>query len=357
MNTLHVKASSHDYDIVIAENIRHQINQYINKDYSAILIITDDVIANLYLEDVLKGLKNKRVYEAIIPSGEASKDIEHYYQMQTAAIENGLDRNGLIIALGGGVVGDLAGFVASTYMRGIDYIQVPTTILAHDSSVGGKVAINHELGKNMIGSFYPPKAVIYDVNTLKSLPEHEVRSGYAELIKEAFIADEAFLETLFTVQLDDIANDDLVAHLYEGIKIKANIVERDERESYVRMFLNLGHTLAHALETELGYGKVTHGEAVAIGILFALKVSEDKFNIQLPYEQYYHWLVNNNYPISLFNVEHEQIIRIMKTDKKAKNQTVQMVLLKKVGKPVVIELTDDELINYLQLFAKELECK
>src|SRR5690625_701844 len=128
----------------------------------------------------------------VIPAGEKSKNIETFYKLQTEAIEHGLDRNSLIIALGGGVVGDLAGFAAATFMRGIDYIQMPTTILAHDSSVGGKVAINHELGKNLIGSFYPPKAVIYDVETLSSLTKKEVRSGYAELVKEALIREEKF---------------------------------------------------------------------------------------------------------------------------------------------------------------------
>src|SRR5699024_1654322 len=141
-----------------------------------------------------------------------------------------------------------------TYMRGIDYIQVPTTILAHDSSVGGKVAINHELGKNMIGSFFPPKAVVYDVSTVFTLPEAEIRSGYAELIKEAFIADEAFLQQLWQITLNRLSPEQIKQHLYKGIQIKANIVEQDEREANIRKFLNFGHTLAHALETELGYG-------------------------------------------------------------------------------------------------------
>src|SRR5699024_9349766 len=142
-----------------------------------------------------------QVFQVIISSGEQSKNIETYYKLQTEAIQNGLDRHSLIIALGGGVVGDLAGFVAATFLRGVDYIQVPTTILAHDSSVGGKVAINHELGKNLIGSFYPPRAVIYDVETLISLSRNEVRSGYAELLKEALISNKGFLNDVLQTEL------------------------------------------------------------------------------------------------------------------------------------------------------------
>lgn len=357
MNKLDVKASAHSYKVIIDENIRFNLKDYLLKDYSAILIITDDNVAPLYLADVTSSLKDFTVFETIIPSGEASKDIEHFYQLQTVAITNGLDRNSLIIALGGGVVGDLAGFVASSYMRGVDYIQVPTTILSHDSSVGGKVAINHQQGKNMIGAFFPPQAVIYDVATLDSLPEHEVRSGYAELIKEAFIADETFLIELLKTNIANVPNQDLVRHLFNGIKIKADIVEKDERESYLRKFLNFGHTLAHALEAELGYGKITHGEAVAVGMLFAMRVSEGKYNISLPYEAYFNWLKMNDYPISLFDVDLNRIIQLMKGDKKSQNKTVQMVLLTELAKPDVVELTDAELLAYLESFAEELAMK
>ncbi len=170
-----------------------------------------------------------------------------------------MDRQSLIIALGGGVVGDAAGFAAATFMRGVGFIQMPTTILAHDSSVGGKVAINHEQGKNLIGSFYPPDAVIYDIQTLHTLSKQEVRSGYAELVKEALLADANFFQELMSQRLSSLTNRQLAEHLTKGIRIKSTIVEQDERESSVRKFLNLGHTLGHALEAMLGYGKWTHG--------------------------------------------------------------------------------------------------
>lgn len=354
MKVLQVKASSHSYHIYIGDNLRHEVDRLLTKSYSSVLIITDDQVADLYLTDVKNSLKINNVYEVIINSGEASKSIETYYQLQTKALKYGLDRNSLIIALGGGVVGDIAGFVAATYMRGIDYVQMPTTILAHDSSVGGKVAINHELGKNMIGNFYAPQAVIYDVNTLETLPEHEIRSGYAELIKEAFIANHSLLDDLLKVDLKQLTASQLKEFLYEGIKIKANIVEQDEKESSIRKFLNLGHTLAHALEAELGYGKITHGEAVAIGILFAIRVSEQQFNIQLPYTTLLAWLQKNGYPI-VFQADIPSIIQLMKSDKKSQNNLVQMVLMHDVTKLVIEEINDEKLYTYLQVFKKELD--
>src|SRR5699024_9924379 len=300
MNELDIKTSTHTYPVKIGDGLRFRLDSFIKKNYTAIFVITDTLVEKLYLNDVLQSLHGERIFHYVIKSGEASKDIEHFYRLQTAALENRLDRNSLIIALGGGVVGDLAGFVAATFMRGIDYMQMPTTILAHDSSVGGKVAINHELGKNMIGSFYPPKAVIYDVGTLETLPDYEVRSGYAELAKEAFIADASFLEELLEKDIQNLSKQHLIEHLYAGINIKAAIVERDEKESDIRKFLNFGHTLSHALETILGYGNITHGEAVAIGMLFALQVSEEKFHTSLPYRSFYEWLKKNGYPLGLY---------------------------------------------------------
>src|SRR5699024_9498107 len=159
MKQLSVKTSTHDYEVYVGKSLRFQLNELLPKKYSRILIVTDDIIAPLYLEDIKKVLSDEKVAitDIVIPNGEFSKNIEQFYHLQTVALENHLDRHSLIIALGGGVIGDLAGFVAATFMRGIDYIQMPTTILAHDSSVGGKVAINHELGKNLIGAFYPPR--------------------------------------------------------------------------------------------------------------------------------------------------------------------------------------------------------
>lgn len=251
MKATKVKSASNTYHVYVGENIRYDLNSYLPKDYSSIFIVTDEIVAKHYLEGIKNSLSHKHVYSSIIPYGEKSKDLNTFYQLHTDAIEFGLDRQSLIIALGGGVVGDVAGFVAATYMRGVDFIQMPTTILAHDSSVGGKVAINHEQGKNLIGNFYPPAAVVYDVQTLQTLDEKEIRSGYAELIKEALIQDEVFFQSLLASDLSALTNDVLAIQLNRGIEIKASIVEMDERESGVRKHLNLGHTLGHALESIL----------------------------------------------------------------------------------------------------------
>lgn len=354
MDLLTVKSSSHDYDIVIGENVRNQLKKYITNDYSSIMIVTDENVAKLYVEEVQSNFENETVFKTIIPSGEQSKSIDMYYKLQTEAIENRLDRKSLIIALGGGVVGDLAGFVASTFLRGIDYIQIPTTILAHDSSVGGKVAINHTLGKNLIGSFYPPRAVIYDVETLESLSDHEVRSGYAELVKEALISNEQFYEQILDISLEHLSNRTLTEHLYQGIAIKAKIVEADEKESGVRMYLNLGHTLGHALEAELGYGVLTHGEAVAIGMLFAIRLSEQIFKVELPYDSLYGWLEKNEYPLQLEGIKVEHLIDKMKMDKKVVDKHIQMVLLEKIGQPVVKAIDHEVLYQSLKIFMEEL---
>ena len=275
-----------------------------------------------------------------------------YYQLLTEAMQHRLDRDSLIIALGGGVVGDLSGFVAATYMRGIDYVQIPTTILAHDSSVGGKVAINHELGKNMIGAFYPPQAVIFDVETIKSLSVKETRSGFAELIKEAFIANEAWLDEMLETNIKHISEEQLAHHLYQGIKVKAHIVEIDEKEADIRKFLNFGHTLAHALETEAGYGKLTHGEAVAIGMLFALRLGEKEFG-KHKYDALAAWLKSNDYPLT-FDMEEQKLITHMKRDKKAHHDVLQFVLLESAGKPIIADMDETEVLQALKKFKKEL---
>ncbi|WP_085992034.1 3-dehydroquinate synthase [Oceanobacillus senegalensis] len=354
MEEITVQSSSHSYQVVIGEGVRFNISEYLPKNYSSILIITDDRVAGMYLSAIKNSLPTENVFESIISSGEQSKSVDVFYQLHTDAIQYGLDRNSLIIALGGGVVGDLAGFVASTYMRGIDFIQVPTTILAHDSSVGGKVAINHELGKNMIGNFYAPVAVIYDVETLHSLSEKEVRSGFTEIIKEALISDETTFTQLMHINLNEISNHQLQKYLSYGIMVKAKIVEEDEKENGVRKYLNLGHTLGHAIEAELGYGQITHGEAVAIGLIFALYVSNEVYSIDLPVDTLYTWLKKNNYPLSLKNFNIQNFIQRMKSDKKTTNKTIQMVLLEEIGSPTVYEISDERLEEYLQSFSEKL---
>jgi len=350
MDEIKIKSDSRDYPIYIGFNVGKSLDKLIKSKYSSVLIITDENVAKFYLEEIKSNLKGQRTFTKIIPPGEGSKNIGVYYEMQSYLIQSGLDRKSLIIALGGGVVGDLAGFVAATYMRGIDYIQIPTTVLAHDSSVGGKVAINHEHGKNMIGSFYPPRMVIFDTRYISTLPLREIRSGYAELLKEALIADKLFFEDLLKSSITSLMDEQIHEHIKKGILIKAAIVEKDEKENGLRKHLNLGHTLGHALEASIGYGKITHGEAVAIGLLFSLYVSERVFPVKLPFDSLLQWLIRNNYPLISQKTDINHLISLMKTDKKTINNSIQMVLLKKIGFPVVQSIRDEELVNYLKDF-------
>lgn len=342
------------YPIIVGKGIRFELHKHLQKSYSKILIVTDETVAKLYLHDVLESLTTCPTVEYVLPTGEKSKSIEVFYDVQTKAIEAGLDRNSLIIALGGGVVGDLAGFVAATFMRGIDYIQVPTTILAHDSSVGGKVAINHPLGKNLIGAFHQPAGVYFDIDTLATLPEEEIRSGYAELIKEGLISDEPLFRQMLESNLDSITVEELERNILAGIDVKRIIVQADEKEHGIRSFLNLGHTLAHALEADLGYGKITHGEAVAIGLLFSIHVSERVYNKELPFKTLKDWLIANKYPLDSFSFDLEQLIRLMKSDKKAVNERINMVLMKAVGSLQLEAMTDEALRNHLETFRERL---
>ena len=322
-----------------------------------LLIITDKTLEQLYLSELRALLANDYdVYTYVVPSGEGAKSFEQYYACQTAALQYGLDRKSLILAFGGGVVGDLAGFVAATYMRGIPYIQIPTTLLAHDSAVGGKVAINHPLGKNMIGAFYQPEAVVYDIAFLRSLPEKELRSGFAEVIKHALIRDSDFYEWLRQEvrELTDLKGERLQYCIKKGIEVKANVVREDEKETGVREHLNFGHTLGHALENELGYGAITHGDAVALGMLFAIFVSEQVYNISFDRYHFSSWFRTYGFPVSIpKQLDIHRLLEKMKGDKKARAGTVRMVLLKDIGVVETKPLNDETLLALLRKFQRE----
>jgi len=244
---------------------------------SPILLVTDSAVEGLYadaVEDSLRGA-GYTVARAVVPSGEASKSLEMLDVLVEAALKAGLDRKSTVIALGGGVVGDLAGFVAASYMRGVKFVQIPTTILAHDSSVGGKVAVNHRLAKNIIGAFHQPEFVLYDLDTLASLPPREVRAGLSEVVKHGLIWNADFVSWCEenAERLLGLDPDALGYALYEGCAVKAIVVSRDERENDLRAILNLGHTIGHALEAVAGYGQLLHGEAIAIGMVGSARLA------------------------------------------------------------------------------------
>jgi 3-dehydroquinate synthase len=356
MEQITVQASQSSYNVSVGAGIRHNLAAFLPKPYQSVFVVTDTSIAPHYLDEYVASLQPAaNVTVKIIEPGEAAKSKDMYFELLDSMFEAGLDRKALVLALGGGVIGDLAGFVASTYMRGIDFVQLPTTILAHDSSVGGKVAINHETGKNLIGSFYPPTAVVYDVETISTLPEKEVRSGYAELMKEAYIGDIDFLhELLERKQLDKENQAQLIRDLSHGIQVKTKIVEADEKENDLRKFLNLGHTLGHAIEAEAGYGTFTHGEAVAIGMLFALELSEEKFGTDLQLDAFRSWLERNEYPLQLPEFSAERLIKRMQMDKKSENKEVHMVLLREIGKPVTEKVDHDTLSRAVTSFLERM---
>lgn len=277
MTTLHVELAERSYPIYIDNGILSSKN-LLAKHISGkrVCIVTNNIVQPLYLEILKAQLSDYQVDEIILPDGEAEKSLANFDKIMSHLLTNLHGRDSTLIALGGGVIGDITGFSAACYQRGINFIQIPTTVLSQvDSSVGGKTAVNHPLGKNMIGAFYQPQAVIIDTLTLSTLPKREFNAGMAEVIKYGILGDGDFFTWLETHKSEIISGES--ATLIKMIEIccqcKADIVSTDEKETGVRALLNLGHTFGHAIEAEQGYGKWLHGEAVATGMVLAAKLA------------------------------------------------------------------------------------
>ncbi|MFB6466007.1 3-dehydroquinate synthase [Cytobacillus sp. Hz8] len=357
MKTITIRTQSKQYPTMIGHGASELLAPFLKDNFPSLtklFIITDEHIHQLHFESFIEQLQDfQSIVSYVVPNGEKAKTFEVYYQLLTFALEQKLDRKSMILSLGGGAVGDVSGFVAGTFMRGIPFVQIPTTILAHDSAVGGKVAINHPLGKNLIGVFHQPEAVIYDLNFLGTLPQKEKRSGFAEVFKEALIADGQFYQWLLTHidSLDSLSSDHLAYFLEQGMRIKGSIVAEDEKETGVRAFLNLGHTLGHAIEAELGYGQITHGEAVAIGTIFALRLSSELLDLDFNHQQLEDWLRKLGYRIDLpKQLDNNKLLNRMKLDKKSVGQNVHFVLLEKIGVPKMVEVQDVLLLQKLEEF-------
>ena len=279
MITLNVDLGERSYPIYIGGNIVTSADLYSRHIAgSKVLIVTDDNVAPLYLKSVLDALADYETHSVTLPAGEAHKTLNTVSTIYDALIQHRFDRNCTVIALGGGVVGDITGFAAASYQRGVSFIQVPTTLLSQvDSSVGGKTGVNHPQGKNMIGAFHQPACVIADMNTLDTLPERELKAGLAEVIKYGLIDDEKFFNWLDQHIADMLSLDKsaLGKAVEKSCQRKARIVAADELESGQRALLNLGHTFGHAIETALGYGNWLHGEAIAAGMCLAARFSAD----------------------------------------------------------------------------------
>ncbi|MEJ6950071.1 3-dehydroquinate synthase [Natronospora cellulosivora (SeqCode)] len=351
---LNIKSEEKKYNIYIANNIINNIAEYI-KEYTSskkIFFITDRNVMNLY-GDKVSTLLIQAGYQLttyIVPAGEESKSYKYLQDGHDLLIENEFRRDNLVLALGGGVVGDLAGFIAATYMRGIPFVQVPTTLLAQvDSSVGGKTAINHDAGKNLIGAFYQPKFVLIDPNFLKTLDLRELKTGLAEVVKHAFIADMELLEFLEEHE-EDIYNydiDSLIYIIYKSCLIKSNIVNEDEKEQGKRALLNFGHTVAHALEAVTEYKKYNHGEAVAVGMAAAADLSYKSNKItEKEYQRIINLLKKYKLPIKFQYQENKEIVfEKLFYDKKVKKNKLRWILLNGLAKAYIDENLSHELVK------------
>lgn len=305
-----------------------------------VAIVTNETIAPLYLERMHNTLGKFECLDIVLPDGEEYKTLETMNLIISALLEQRYDRGAAIIALGGGVVGDISGFAASCYQRGIDYIQVPTTLLAQvDSSVGGKTAVNHRLGKNMIGAFHQPLCVIADTRTLRTLSDREFCAGLSEIIKYGLIRDHSFFEWLEgNIHALLERNPDALAYAIErSCQHKANVVAADEREADVRALLNLGHTFAHAIETGLGYGTWLHGEAVAAGIYMAADLSSRLGWLDHAKVIRIEALINQAHlPVRApHTITSARMLELMSVDKKVRDDSLRLVLLQDIGKGIV----------------------
>lgn len=355
---LQTKSQTGDYDVIIGSGVLQHIDEYLShviEKNAPLLLVYDQSLEDYGYPAQVKAslLKNYAVVTSFaLPSGEHSKSLAMAGQLYQAAIKAGLDRNAVILALGGGVTGDLAGFVAATYMRGVRFIQIPTTLLAHDSSIGGKVAVNLPEGKNLVGAFHSPELVIYDVHLLQSLPEREMASGMAEAIKHGVIANPTLFEYIETNAEYLLHNhqDKMIDLLYMSCQVKANVVSEDERENGLRAILNFGHTVGHALEA-IDYGAYTHGEAVAIGMMVETEISNLMGLAQLGTKDRLGELLRRcHLPAALPESQktpeqQEALIEQMRRDKKAELRSLAFVLPKTIGEVKIVKDVSEDMVR------------
>ena len=360
MKTLDVQLPGREYAITIGASV-------LQKDLAAavarqgathVVAITNTTLMDLYPHWIEKALAGShlRVQTCVLPDGEAYKTLEVLNQVYDFLMEASANRKTLLVAFGGGVIGDMVGFAAGTFMRGIPFIQVPTTLLAHvDSSVGGKTAVNHPLGKNMIGVFKQPEHVCIDLEFLKTLPERELRAGYFELAKHGFIHDAELLSFLETKPLLPLDLSFLEEAVWRSCRVKARIVEQDETEAGLRATLNFGHTLGHLLETHAGYGAWLHGEAVGVGMLYAAFASWQWSHLSEA-----NWIRVRDFllpllpQVTLPPLTAEVFESLILHDKKASDGGVSFILLSGIGRCQIRKQTPaHELWTLFQAFLQE----
>ncbi|HBF09497.1 MAG: 3-dehydroquinate synthase [Gammaproteobacteria bacterium] len=338
--SLKVGLGNRSYPIHIGHDLLSDTNQLKNAITSQqVMVVTNKTIADIYLQPLLNKLSEigiKTLDTCILPDGESYKTFDTVNQIFTALLEKGHNRQTQLVALGGGVIGDMTGFAAATYQRGVDFVQIPTTLLSQvDSSVGGKTGVNHPLGKNMIGAFYQPKSVLIDTKSLETLPEREISAGMAEVVKYALLGDESFLGWIeaHAEKLMSLDGPSISHAIARSCRMKAEIVAEDERESGVRALLNLGHTFGHAVESHLGYGQWLHGEAVGLGLLMAADLSWRLGYIEQAEVKRIEILLEALKLPTVIPAEmtEEHFMSYMARDKKVVHQRLRFILLKSVG--------------------------
>lgn len=352
MQTLQVALDNRSYPIHIGRNLLNEADLILpHLKRKNVAIVTNTTVAPLYLEKLSKTLRDAgvTVIEIILPDGEAYKNAETLNLIYDALLKNRCERSTTLIALGGGVIGDLTGYAAATYLRGVPFIQIPTTLLSQvDSSVGGKTGINHPLGKNMIGTFYQPKLVLADTDTLRTLPQRELSAGLAEVIKYGLIRDADFFDWLEVnisklISLDEAA---ISYAIYRSCENKAEVVAADEHETGERALLNLGHTFGHAIENAMGYGVWLHGEAVAAGTIMAADLSQRMGWLKMDeFTRILNLLNASNLPLKAPKLGADRYLDLMASDKKVADGKIRLVLQQGIGKAVITSDYDVDKLN------------
>lgn len=344
MSTLTVDLGDRSYPIYIEKGLlssNSPLSSHIKS--KRVCIVSNDKVFPLYGELALALLSNFDVDYIILPDGEAEKSLANFDSIMSHLLSNTHGRDSTLVALGGGVIGDICGFAAACYQRGVDFIQVPTTLLSQvDSSVGGKTAINHPLGKNMVGAFYQPNAVVIDIDTLSTLPEREFSAGMAEVIKYGILGDYSFFEWLeINQQLINDKDPETLKYMIQACcQCKANIVAQDEKEAGLRALLNLGHTFGHAIEAEQGYGVWLHGEAVATGMVLAAKLAVNKELLKVSELRRIETLISSfKLPTEApEDMNFDSFVKHMKRDKKNLAGRLRFIVPTSIG---VSEMRDD----------------
>ena len=358
MKKVSLKISDKKIPIYIGNGlfINKIIDKYIN--HKDVVIITNTKIAKLHLDVVKKSLKNFKVKTLVLPDGEKYKNITTLNKIHNYLIKNKLNRDLTIVALGGGVIGDLVGFASDTFLRGVNLIHIPTTLLAQvDSSIGGKSGINHKSGKNLIGSFKHPEAIFIDTIFLQTLSKKQFTSGLAEVIKYGAIGNRSFLKWLNKNSKDILERktNSLIKLITVSVKAKVSIVQEDEKESNIRAHLNFGHTLGHAIESAMQYKRILHGEAISIGMVFASAISVDRGMLEIAdFNLIENTLVKMGLPVHLpGSITSQNIMKHMSFDKKKKDGKNHFVLLNSIGGSFLYnKLTDSYISKFVKTFQR-----